>query len=98
LVCAKVARFEHELSDIEREVQAYRIIDGRNIGPQFLGHLTENGRVMGFLLQYIPDSRHGTVAEFGVCVAILRRLHEFKVLSGDTNRNNFCFVRTADRP
>jgi len=25
----------------------------------------------------------------GVCAAVLRRLHELKILLGDTNRNNF---------
>ena len=89
LVCSKIARFEHELPDIEREAQAYRIIDGHNIGPRFLGHLTENGRVIGVLMEYIPAARHGTVADLGVCVAVLRRLHELKILLGDTNRNNF---------
>jgi serine/threonine protein kinase len=89
LVCSKIARFEHELPDIEREAQAYQIIDGHNIGPRFLGHLTENGRVMGILMQYIPDSRYGTIADLGACIAVLRRLHEFKILLVDINRNNF---------
>jgi hypothetical protein len=87
LVCSKIARFEHELSDIERE--AYRIIDGHNIGPRFLGHLTGNGHVMCFLVEHIPDTRHGTAADLGVCVDVLRRLHGFKILLGDTDRNNF---------
>jgi len=89
LVCSKIARFEHELPEIESEAQAYRIIDGHNIGPRFLGHLTENGRVMGILLEYIADTRLATGADLGVCSAILHRLHEFKILLGDTNRNNF---------
>jgi len=89
LVCSKIARFEHELPEIEREAQAYRIIDGHNIGPRFLGHLTENGRVMGILMEYIPGTRHGTGDDLGVCIATLGRLHEFKILLGDTNRNNF---------
>jgi len=89
LVCAKIARFEHELPDIEREAQAYRIIDGHDIGPRFVGHLTENNRVMGILMKYIPDTRHGTSVDLRVCTSILGRLHELKVLLGDTNRNNF---------
>jgi hypothetical protein len=85
----KIARYEHELPEIESEVQAYRIIEGRNIGPRFFGHLTENGRIMGILVEYITNARRATVADFEVCVAVLRRLHELKVLLGDTNRNNF---------
>jgi hypothetical protein len=89
LVCSKIARFEHELPDIEREAQAYQVIDGHNIGPRFLGHLTENGRVMGIFIEYIPDSRRATGADLEVCRAVLRRLHELRVLHGDTTRNNF---------
>jgi hypothetical protein len=89
LVCSKIARFEHEIPEIESEARAYHIIDGHDIGPRFVGHLTENGRVMGILMEYIPDTKHGTVTDLGVCAAVLRRLHKFKVLLGDTNRNNF---------
>ena len=90
MVCSKIARFEHELPDIETEALAYRVIDGQNIGPRFLGHLTENGRVMGILMEYIPDTRHGTGADLGVCAAILRRVHEFKILLGDRQGEHTC--------
>lgn len=89
LVCSKIARFEHELHEVERETQAYRIIEGHNLGPQFHGHLTENGRVMGILMEFVPDTRRGTLDDFQVCLAVLRKLHELKILLGDTNRNNF---------
>jgi hypothetical protein len=97
LVCSKIARFEHELGDIEREAKAYRTIDGHNIGPQFLGHLTEYGRMIGILLDYIPNSRHGTIADLGICLAVLRRLHEFKILLDDVNRNNFLVSADGER-
>ncbi|GES57890.1 alpha-galactosidase agla [Aspergillus terreus] len=59
-VVAKFARFSWEIQYMENETAAYQWISGHDIGPQFLGHLTENGRVIGFLIEYIP--MHGTRA------------------------------------
>jgi hypothetical protein len=47
-VVAKIARFEFEIPYIEAETRSYRDIDGHEIGPKFLAHLTENGRTIGF--------------------------------------------------
>lgn len=47
-VVAKFARFEWEIQYLENETVAYEWIDGRKIGPRFLGHLTEGDRVIGF--------------------------------------------------
>ena len=86
---AKIARFEFEIQYIERETLAYRIIDGRNIGPRFLGHLTENGRVMGILLEYISARSGLSSNNLKVCLNALRKLHELKILLNDTNKFNF---------
>jgi hypothetical protein len=88
LVVAKIARFEFEVDSIERETLAYRIIDGQNIGPQFLGHLTENGRVMGVLLEYIPK-RPASITDLGACLNALQKLHTLDILLNDTNKFNF---------
>lgn len=49
---AKIACFEWQISNITRETWAYHVLnhdnDGEPIAPAFLGHLAENGRVMGF--------------------------------------------------
>jgi serine/threonine protein kinase len=88
-VVAKIARFEFEIPYIERESLVYRIIDDRNIGPGFLGYLTENDRVMGFLLEYIPTHRKVTSSDSEVCLHVLRKLHRLKILLDDNNKSNF---------
>jgi hypothetical protein len=88
LAVAKIARFEFEIQYIEQESATYRAIDGHNIGPRVLGHLTENDRVMGILLEYIP-ARPGLSSDLKVCLKTLQRLHEFKILLNDTNKFNF---------
>lgn len=53
VVAPKLARLDWEIQYIENETTAYRRIDGHAIGPRFLGHLTEDGRVIGFLMERI---------------------------------------------
>ncbi|KAH8589173.1 hypothetical protein B0O99DRAFT_746226 [Bisporella sp. PMI_857] len=47
---AKIARFEFEIPQVERETWVYRRLSTTETmtwAPAFLGHLVENGRVMG---------------------------------------------------
>jgi serine/threonine protein kinase len=85
----KFARFHWEIAQLERETAAYRWIDGHNIGPEFLGHLTEHGRVIGFAISKIEEARHTTPDDLDVCRQALRRLHTLGIKHGDTNKHNF---------
>ncbi|KAF5020441.1 hypothetical protein F66182_7520 [Fusarium sp. NRRL 66182] len=60
---AKIACFEWQIPSLTRETWAYCVLtqsqqpdDGPPIAPKFLGHLTENGRVMGFLMEMLEGS------------------------------------------
>lgn len=88
LAIAKIARFDFEVPFIEQETFAYRIIEGKGIGPRFLGHLMEHERVIGILLEYVP-ARPGTPADFDVCLDVLRKLHDLKIVLKDINKHNF---------
>lgn len=87
-VIAKFARFEWEIANYEAETRAYRWIDGHNIGPGFLAHLTEEGRVIGFLLEKV-EGRHAGIEELARCEEVVRRLHSLGIVHGDLNRYNF---------
>jgi hypothetical protein len=63
----KFARFHYEIARLERETTAYKWIDGQNIGPKFLGHLTEHGRVIGFAMSRIEEARHATPDDLDIC-------------------------------
>lgn len=89
IVVAKFARFPWEIQYMENETTAYQWISGHNIGPQFLGHLTENGRVIGLLMERITDARHAGTQDLEACGEVLSRLHNLGVRHGDTNRFNF---------
>jgi serine/threonine protein kinase len=85
----KFARFHYEIAQLERDTTAYKWIEGHNIGPKFLGHLTEHGRVIGFAMSKIKEARHATLDDLDICQQALRRLHALGIKHGDTNKHNF---------
>lgn len=85
---AKIARFEWELPRIEQETRAYQLLEGSDLAPRFLGHIHENGRIMGFLLEKI-EGRPACFQDLGICEAALGKLHELGLAHGDVNRYNF---------
>jgi hypothetical protein len=89
LAFAKIARFEYEIPWIEKETAVYKAIDKIDIGPRFLAHLTEEGRVMGILLEYISDTQSGSLEDLDICQKVVRRLHKVNVLHNDINMYNF---------
>ena len=89
VIVAKFARFPWEIQYLENETTAYQWISGHDIGPRFLGHLTENDRVIGFLMERVTNARHAGPEDFETCAEVLSRLHGLGVRHGDTNRFNF---------
>ncbi|KAJ4328632.1 hypothetical protein N0V84_000991 [Fusarium piperis] len=95
---AKIACFEWQIPRLTRETWAYCVLtqtqqpdDGPCIAPEFLGHLTENGRVMGFLMEKL-EGRFACSDDLPQCAALLRRLHrlgDMGLVHGDVNRYNF---------
>ena len=91
----KFARFPWELHYYDAETSFYKRIEALGIGPKFLGHLTEEQRVIGFVLERIKDARHADPGDLEACQDTLRKLHRQGILHGDVNKHNF-LVREAD--
>ena len=88
-VVAKFACFLWEVHYFERECTAYEWLVGQDIGPRFLGLLTEEGRAYGFLMDRIENARHATPDDLHMCQEALSRLHGLNILHGDLNKHNF---------
>ncbi|KAI4862164.1 alpha-galactosidase a precursor [Hypoxylon rubiginosum] len=84
----KFAEFPWQIPVMEMETTAYGWINGQGIGPQFLGHVTEAGRVIGFLLENIPGYT-AEVNDLEKCQRVLKRLHALGLKHGDVNKHNF---------
>lgn len=91
---AKFARFEFEIPFIEAETALYHDIEEHDIAPKFLGHLHENGRVVGMLFEYI-DGRRAEKEDYEACATVLGRLHSLQLVHGDINLDNFLVLRQA---
>jgi serine/threonine protein kinase len=85
---AKFARFHREIGYYVAETQAYSWIEVHNIGSEFLGYLTEDGRVIGFLIEHVRG-HHATISDLRACEVTVRRLHALGILHGDLNKHNF---------
>ena len=88
-ILVKFAEFPWQTSYLEAETTAYQWIDGSGIGPKFLGHVTEEGRVMGFLTEYIDDARTAAPDDLRACRRALSRLHALEIKHDDINKHNF---------
>jgi predicted Ser/Thr protein kinase len=85
---AKIARFEWEIPRIEHETRVYRLLQHTDIAPRFLGHIHEQGRVIGFLLEKL-EGHSASIGHLSQCEEVLGRLHGLGLLHGDINRYNF---------
>ena len=88
-VVAKFARFAWEIDAIENESAAYQWIDGYRIGPSFLGHISEEGRIIGFIMEKIENARHAGPEDLTLCHKTLSKLHKLGIVHGDVNKHNF---------
>jgi hypothetical protein len=96
LIVAKFARWEWEICRMENETRAYAIINEYQqqhpeeppIAPKFLGHIMEDGRVTGIMLEKIKG-RFASIDDLVKCEEIVRKLHGLGLIHGDINRYNF---------
>lgn len=93
-VIAKIARFEWEIPRFETETRIYQLLEGTGLAPAFLGHIHENGRVIGLLLEK-ATGHSASITDISKCEAALQQLHKLGLRHGDVNRYNF--IIDADR-
>ncbi|KAI5195582.1 alpha-galactosidase A precursor [Aureobasidium subglaciale] len=87
-VVIKLAEFHWEMQWLNQETQAYQWIKDLNVGPKFLAHLTEEGRVIGFAMEHIQDARHAEPIDITLRQQALQRLHGSGIKHGDVNKHN----------
>lgn len=86
-IIAKFARFPWEIGYYAAETLVYSWLVDQDIGPEFLGYLTEEGRVIGFLISKL-EGRHAMISDLPACQSFIQRLHGLGILHGDLNRYN----------
>jgi hypothetical protein len=56
------------------------------IGPRFIGHLNEDGRVIGFVMEKLAGYR-AAVKHYWLVRETLRKLHDCRIRHGDLSLN-----------
>lgn len=88
-VVAKFTKFPWQTPYLEAETAAYQWVEGSDIAPRFLGRLTEEGRVIGFVLEYVDNARAAGPGDLAACQSVLKKLHSLGIKHGDINKHNF---------
>ncbi|EXK40182.1 hypothetical protein FOXG_10378 [Fusarium oxysporum f. sp. lycopersici 4287] len=90
-VLVKFAVWPWEVAFVEAETTAYEWLQNSEVVPTFLGHVTEgkDGRVIGFVTEFIEDTRPAEPRDIEECEKALKKLHELRIKMGDTNKFNF---------
>ncbi|WEW59163.1 hypothetical protein PRK78_004632 [Emydomyces testavorans] len=78
-----------DIYGISRETEIYSRVEGHNIGPRFLAHITENQeRVIGYVVERVPG-RHATVDDLEPCRQVLSKLHALGIVHGSLSPGSF---------
>ncbi|KAE8148871.1 hypothetical protein BDV25DRAFT_168188 [Aspergillus avenaceus] len=92
LCILKVARFRHEIPDLQQEVSVYTTLklSGFPHAPKFIGFVYEEtkDRIVGFLMESITGEAP-CIQNLGICTEIVQLLHKFGVVLEDLNKYNF---------
>jgi len=90
-VLVKFAVWPWEVAYVEAETTAYEWLQNSEVVPTFLGHVTEgkDGRVIGFVTEFIEDTRPAESRDIEECEKALKKLHELRIKMDDTNKFNF---------
>jgi tRNA A-37 threonylcarbamoyl transferase component Bud32 len=87
-IVVRIAQSGHETADIQREYNIYRQILGKGIGPKFLAHITEDGRMIGFILKKIEGTKRPRPDHFKECKRALEKFHKLGYLHQDCHHSN----------
>ncbi|KAE8396976.1 hypothetical protein BDV37DRAFT_292852 [Aspergillus pseudonomiae] len=93
---AKIARFWWEIPRLSQETRIYKTLENTGLAPRFLGHIHENGRVIGILLEKL-EGREANIKDLPACISVLKQLHTIGIHHGDVNRYNFIVQNDAAR-
>ncbi len=91
-VLIKIASFPWDVPSLEREAAVYRLLHGSGVTPEFLGHVTEGGRAVGFITEYIREIPSVRSRSMQGCLVALRSLHQRGIAHGDAHEGN-CLIR-----
>lgn len=92
LLVAKMFRSTAQSKDMANESITYRLLEKTGLAPSFWGHLRQNGKVVGLLLEHI-SGRRALRRDRKACEETLKKLHELGHVHGGLHDENI-LIRT----
>ncbi|EPE02778.1 alpha-galactosidase a precursor [Ophiostoma piceae UAMH 11346] len=95
----KLNAFPRDSGSLDRETEAYGWLqdapdDVKDIVPTFVAHVSMNGEIMGFLLEYVVGrAAYSSSADVQACEKALQQLHSLGIEHGHISRRSF-LIRT----
>ncbi|KAI1118022.1 hypothetical protein F5Y14DRAFT_400860 [Nemania sp. NC0429] len=74
---------------IENETKAYQLVEGHGIAPEFLGHVTYRGTIIGFIVEWIEGAEEITKKDKNACIEAIKKLHALGITHGTAHWGNF---------
>lgn len=74
---------------MEDETRAYQLVDGHGIAPEFLGHVTYRGAIIGFILEWIEGAELTTKKDKSARIKVVKKLHALGATHGSAHHANF---------
>lgn len=76
-------------SEMEDETRAYQLINGHGNSPEFLGHVTYHGAIIGFILEWIEGGRVTKKRDESARIKVVKKLHALGITHGSAHHENF---------
>ncbi|KAI1347344.1 hypothetical protein F5Y01DRAFT_329801 [Xylaria sp. FL0043] len=74
------------------EIKAYQLLEGLDIAPNFLGHVTYNGAMIGLILEMVEGAQTTEKEDELARIKAVKKLHDVKIVHGCAHHLNFLKV------
>ncbi|KAI1750016.1 hypothetical protein F4782DRAFT_541876 [Xylaria castorea] len=77
---------------MEAETRVYQLVDGLGIAPKFLGHVTHQGAIIGFILKWVEGAKTTKKKDRSARIEVMKKLHSLGITHGSAHHENFLKV------
>lgn len=88
---AKICDFPRDIESFQNETNVYHDLGQWGIMPALYGHVQEDGRTIGLLLEHVKGHlpRYGDKGDAAACLKALKTLHGCCYIHGNVQRHHF---------
>ncbi|KAI8948660.1 hypothetical protein F4801DRAFT_581180 [Xylaria longipes] len=74
---------------MENETKVYQLVEGLGIAPEFLGHVTYRGAIIGFILEWLEGAKTTKKKDKIARIEAVKKLHALGITHGSAHHKNF---------